>query len=690
MRRLPALLGTITAALVAAPAHAEGPPALTVTSIDAAIQRTLTVADTAPRDCSARLTSGRGIARTTFIAPADGAITARLRGGTRSGDWDLALFDAASGRMVGSSESFWANEVAQAGVHRGDRLVIQACRRSGGTAAVRLTTQLARIDAAQLLAPAPTARLVRVTVPSHKAFQALENSGLDVTHDVGTGYAKVILYGAADVRRLTKLGLSWRTVVPDLAAADRRARAADRSYAQLVGRSALPSGRTAYRTYEDYQDELKKMVEQYPELVRPVALTNKSVQGRDIQTVEIAANVKDGDEGRPVFTLGAVHHAREWPAAEAAIEFAWDVLKNHGSDPNLENILQNVRIVLMPLTNPDGYISSRTAVDPDGGAATGAFPTGGNFAYRRKNCNDLVAGNGSIPCDAAIGVDNNRNYGQDWGGPGASTSPIDQSYRGSGPFSEPETRAVRELSWKTNSPVHISVHTVAAKVLRPPGLEADGFAPDEAALKALGLQMANPTGYTNEYGWQLYDTTGSSKDWGYGALGQFGYTIELGGSDFHGDYNQHVVQQYQPTSGTRKGRGVREAFIKGALYTRNAAQFSRLTGAAPAGATLRIKKDFVTESYPVCTVVNPLAVDTIEQVDYCTAPTEVIESPEHINVTMKVPAEGRYTWWLNPSTRPFSKTPEAYTLTCEVGGKVKQTETVFLARGEAKPLDLTC
>ena len=65
--------------------------------------------------------------------------------------------------------------------------------------------------------------------------------------------------------------------------------------------------------------------------------------------------------------------------------------------------------------------------------------------------------------------------------------------------------------------------------------------------------------------------------------------------------------------------------------------------------------------------------------------------PEHVEITMQVPDAGQYTWWLNPSTRPFSpRPPESYTLTCEVGGQVKQTETVFLARGETKPLDLAC
>jgi hypothetical protein len=337
-------------------------------------------------------------------------------------------------------------------------------------------------------------------------------------------------------------------------------------------------------------------------------------------------------------------------------------------------------------------------MDPDEGLLTPVFPFGGNFAYRRKNCNPIVHQNTALPCEAAIGVDNNRNYATDWGGPGSSTTPTDQSYRGSGAFSEPETRAVQELSSKLNSPVHISAHNVAAKVLRPPGLKADGFAPDEEGLKLLGQLMAGPTGYANEYGWQLYDTTGTTKDWGYDALGQYSYTVELGpaGGDFHGPYKTHVIDEYQGRKvGSKVFKGLREAYINAALFTRNESETSRLTGTAPAGATLRITKSFTTETYPVCLVADPQPFGVPDPTgnQYCTAPGQVQRIPEKVDFSMTVPASGTYTWWMNPSTRPFEAKAgrtETYTLTCEVGGKVLQTEQVLLARGETKPLDLAC
>lgn len=51
-----------------------------------------------------------------------------------------------------------------------------------------------------------------------------------------------------------------------------------------------------------------------------------------------------------------------------------------------------------------------------------------------ESCNPLTGG-----------VDLNRNYGFKWGidNEGSNPNPCSQSYRGKGPFSEPETQAIR-------------------------------------------------------------------------------------------------------------------------------------------------------------------------------------------------------------------------------------------------------
>jgi hypothetical protein len=678
-RRL--LLAPVAALLVAAPAQAE-------------TTRTLTAPRAVDRDCTAKVLPSRaGVATTRFVAPAEGTVTARLRG---TGDWDLAAFDR-KGRLIAGSAAFRSNELVQVNLRPGARITLQACRVSGRSRSATLSTDFANFDFESLEQTGPTS-LVEVPIAAGWQIDVLEKLGLDVTHDVHDGHARVLLYGDADRAILQRTGLGFDVVHPDLAAAERAFRAQDRRAAR-AGRSTLPTGRTEYRTFEDVQKELKDLQAQFPAQVRGLTLPGKTFQGRDIQAIEIADDVASEDDTRPVLFLNGIHHAREWPATEVMMEFAWDLLKSNGSDPELADILKNVRIVLQPYTNVDGFIVSRGApnlIDPDSlpnyaySTATGVVLLGGSLEYKRKNCNPYPLVDPSPVCEQKIGTDNNRNYPHTWGGEGASSNPNDQGYRGSAPGSEPETAAVQLQQLAMNSTVLISMHNIAAKVLRPPGTKAEGFSPDEQALKELGRQMADPTGYANQFGFELYDVTGGTKDWAYAVTGAAGYTVETGPADgdFHGAYQSVVIDQYQG-KGERAGRGMREAFMRAAQWAHNEAWSGRIAGRAPAGRTLRITKSLTTLSSPVCAVagVNPLNVDSP---DKCLAPGDVIETPEKLNFTTKVPANGNFTWWVNPSKRPYAKSAESYHLTCEQDGTVLQEMDIEIARGQVLDVELPC
>ena len=661
-----------------------------------AATQSLTTSRAVQRDCTARLLPAgtAGVAGTRFTAPAEGTIRARLRG---SGDWDLAAFDSAGTLIVGSA-AFRANEVLDVDLRKGARITLQACRVAGGASDAALQTTFTRVDFEKFAQQGPT---MLVEVPFTEAWQlaALERLGLDVTHDIHDGRARVMLHGNANRDTLLRTGFGYTVVHADVAAVERQWRARDRRLAQ-EGQSQLPSGRQEYRTYDDVQAELKDWISRYDGLVRGFTLKTKTFEGRDIQAVEIARDVHSSDDGRPVLFLNGIHHAREWPATEVLMEFALDLLKNNSQDPRLARILRDVRVVLQPYTNIDGFLVSRNAVAPDPASpanvpystATGVVVMGGSQGYKRKNCNPYPSAYTGQPCEASVGTDNNRNYPHQWGGNGASTNPNDQSYRGQGPGSEPETKAVQELHLSLNAPVLMSMHNIAAKVLRPPGTEAEGKAPDEEFLAALGERMATPTGYANEYGWQLYDVTGGTKDWAYAATGSAGYTIETGpaNGDFHGPYQEVVIDQYVGTDGLG---GMRAALMAAAEAAIDKQWTGRITGNAPPGRTLRLTKTIATLTSPVCAVAEPLPVGVGgngEDPTSCNGAGEVMEIPEKLDITTQVPASGRFEWWLNPSTRPYAKAPEAYTLTCEDGGKVLSSQDVIVNRGQVVKLDLPC
>ena len=521
------LAALATSLAAAAPASAAG---LLSTSV--------TVPSAVARDCHAQLLqSGSGYAQKTITMPAAGLAGARLT--APSGDWDLAVFDKRTGRTVSASAGFGAREVAEGFAGGGRELVIQACRRSGNSASAGLSAfsvAVPRGTAAQ------RASLVRVQTPTPASKTLLNTLGLDLTEHGGSDYVEVVAYGAGDLAKLREAGLDHTTEVADLTVQARNDRAADRAFANRVGTSALPSGRTGYRHLYDYEAEMKALAAVEPELVKPITLNHPTLEGREVHGIEISSDVGASD-GKPVFLQMGVHHAREWPSGEHAMEWAFELVRGYGRDAELTDLVNRVRTIVVPIVNPDGFNLSREAPvdlveDPEFDslpplANTGAALVDPAFAYKRRNCRvidgqDAPGGICALPAFRTSGVDPNRNYGGLWGGPGASAAPLYDTYRGAGPFSEPETQNIRELISSRQVTTLITNHTFSNLVLRPPGVRAQGPPPDEAVYAALGARMAANNGYTNQPSYALYDTTGTTEDWSYYATGGLGFTFEIG------------------------------------------------------------------------------------------------------------------------------------------------------------------
>ncbi|MPZ73747.1 MAG: carboxypeptidase [Nitriliruptorales bacterium] len=492
-------------------------------------------------------------------------------------------------------------------------------------------------------------QLVTVDTPTRDHKDVLNDLGLDLTEHAGHDYVEVVLHSAADEEALRDSGLTWDVRIPDLMLLEARNNQVNREFSAATVTSPLPSGRDSYRRLEDYNTDLEALVDGNPGLVRPITLSRTSLEGKPIHGIEIAADVDTTEDGRPTFAMFGLHHAREWPSGEHSIEFAFDLVNGYGSDQRITDLLQRTRVIVVPVVNVDGFeksVNDGLLVDLrelDGGGTASILGTPNN-AYKRKNCR-VVDGQEPLPgsCDAAkspgsfgVGVDLNRNYGAFWGGPGASDVFADPTYRGAAHFSEPETQAVRELVASRHVTTLITNHTFSNLVLRPNGVAPDtigpdgypvGDAPDEQAMKDLGARMAAQNGYTNQHGWELYDTTGTTEDWSYNVTGGFGYTFEIGPDEFHPPYPE-VIDEYLG-AGEYAGKGNREAFLIALENAADATTHSVVAGKAPAGATLRLKRTSPTTSW------DGSFQDTVD-------------------TTMTVAdSRGRYTWHINPSTRPL-------------------------------------
>ena len=108
--------------------------------------------------------------------------------------------------------------------------------------------------------------------------------------------------------------------IADLDARVEANRRADRRFAARAaqnGGSSLPSGRTSYRRLPDYEANLKNLALRYPNMVRPFTLPYRTHLGRDVMGIEIATDVYNLRDGKPIFLNMGVHHAREWPSSRA-------------------------------------------------------------------------------------------------------------------------------------------------------------------------------------------------------------------------------------------------------------------------------------------------------------------------------------------------------------------------------------
>ncbi|HEV7845434.1 MAG TPA: M14 family zinc carboxypeptidase [Thermoleophilaceae bacterium] len=599
-------------------------------------------AESAPASCIDHRHSGPSIARRRLTAPRTGYLTARLKAGR--GDWDLAVF--ARGRRAPVAESAYRGsvEVAAGFVKRGQRLTVQACRRSGGAATARLSVVLERASPSR-----GHLSMVRVFTPTASRARALSRLGLDVTDRVDPRSSDVVLHGARDRLKLIRAGLTYRRLAPP----PRTRKSDDFAIA------ALPGGvRTTYRRLADYSAEMKALAQANPDLVKPFTLAHSTWLGRPVEGLEITANPTARD-GKPVFLMLGLHHAREWPSGEHTLEWAYELVNDYRADSaDVRSLLARARVIIVPVSNPDGFNFSREAGEANGHAGGTAGFDASNAEDHRKNCR--------TSCVVSGGVDINRNYGDRWGGEGGTDALTSETYRGPSPFSEPESQDIRELISGQQVVTMITNHTFGNEILRQPGAEDDFPTPDEPLYKSLGDEMAGDAGYTSIVSYTLYapnDHVGTTDGWSYFTTGGLGYVIESMPSAFHPAYAQ-VVQHYETGSGSGgTATGLRGAFFAALASTADAERHSVIRGSAPASAVLRLTKSFSNR-----TSLGP--------------PTE-----EHFESTLYVPASGQFEWHVNASGRPLFPA-EKWTLTCErPEHTVLSMRQVSVARGQAVQVD---
>ena len=269
----------------------------------------------------------------------------------------------------------------------------------------------------------------------------------------------------------------------------------------------------AYHTYEEAMEELERAAAEHPDIAR-VETIGYSTYGRPIKAIKISKDVNVEDPDKPEVLYMGQTHAREVISAEASLGVVDRLIDGYGTDDYVTGLVDSRQIWVVPVVNPDGAVKVCQDL-----ARTGDTDW-------RKNARD---NDGTGRLDEDDGVDLNRNFGTGWGGEGSSGDPASYTYRGHAPFSEPETRAIRDLVEQHDFVTSVSFHSQSGLILYPTGYTTEP-AGDESLLRAVAYNMRDRQPhdkYMVEKASDLYIASGEADDWLYEEKGVLPFTFEV-------------------------------------------------------------------------------------------------------------------------------------------------------------------
>jgi hypothetical protein len=275
------------------------------------------------------------------------------------------------------------------------------------------------------------------------------------------------------------------------------------------------NGFEVWRSYSEpggIADEMELLASQYDGLTELITI-GESVEGQPIYAMRVTAGadrVKDGR--RPAVLYVSAQHAREWISPEVNRRLLRHFLENYGEDEQVTRLVDTRELWFVLVANPDGYDWTFT----DG------------QRLWRKNLRD---NNGDGEITSGDGVDLNRNFPTNWGydNEGSSDDPSSETYRGTGPASEPETQALDGLLSSIDFSFLVNYHSAAELILYGVGWQVDTPTPDDAVNIALAGTDADPAidGYDPDLSAELYITNGDTTDHAHTAYGVLAFTPEL-------------------------------------------------------------------------------------------------------------------------------------------------------------------
>ncbi|KAF4506597.1 hypothetical protein G6O67_006665 [Ophiocordyceps sinensis] len=364
------------------------------------------------------------------------------------------------------------------------------------------------LAAASWAAAAPPPTPTRVSYDGFKVFRVpvggsaqrvnnvVARLGLDVWQpasrkgafaDIEVPPAKLDNFGRA------MAGLELLTMHDDLG----RSIADEASFDVYAEGSANDTWFDSYHPYEAHLQWLQALQAKHPNN-SDVVSSGFSFEGNAITGIHLYGS--GGKGRRPAVVFHGTVHAREWIASKVVEYFAYSLLSGYEGDAEIRGFVDKYDFYLFPIVNPDGFKFSQNT----------------NRMWR-KNRQTSSQGN-------CFGRDINRNWPYKWNGPGSSTNPCAEDYRGESENDAPETKSLtaflQQVKQAQGLKLYIDYHSYSQLFMTPYGYTCDGVPPNNDELQSLagGAVEAIRSVHGLEFGYgpicsTIYRTAGSSVDY---------------------------------------------------------------------------------------------------------------------------------------------------------------------------------
>jgi murein tripeptide amidase MpaA len=338
--------------------------------------------------------------------------------------------------------------------------------------------------------------------------------------DISEGQRRAGIEIVATKRQISKLrraGVSTRLIRDRRGRGSRRAAAAQAAAGWEVwrpyARTDIELSPAAGNPTVNLMTQLERLAQRHPQLTK-LETIGHSVNGLPIYAMKVTKNARTLKDGkRPAVLYSAVQHAREWLAGETERRTLRLFLDNYGRDgtaigtdgkpvagvsaEELTRLVNTRELWFILIANPDGYDFTFTPEN----------------RLWRKNLRD---NNGDGQITAIDGVDPNRNFPTRWSydDEGSNRERSSETYHGTGPASEPETRAFLSLMNRVHFTSNKNDHTFGRLLLWPFGWQVDTRAADEPIMTTLAGDDDNPAIplFDPDVGAELYTTNGDTND----------------------------------------------------------------------------------------------------------------------------------------------------------------------------------